>query len=257
MKTKKILSLILSCIFVFSITQYAFASNNSMVYKTNEYGETYGNDIQAKILGYDAELIFAMGEGGTLGYVRSSDLDDNCISPEEAIIKQNKLAKSISSVRYIPLYKEDGKTVVGEFAVYFDLSEIPSSRAVERYYYGTIGAISVDDYYTCETRSGIGDASGGVRGITTIRASEQVARGWLGAQARVYKDDGTLVRSTEYYYSDTAGVYFEQTGFYPTVNISESYYSKGIVKNWYPPISGYWTTGTFGSPCINPTLINS
>lgn len=106
MKAKRLLSLILVCIIVFSFTLYAFAANEDLRagYKTNANGETFGNDIQAMALGYEADLILATGENGVLGYIRTSDLDNKVSDPDEAVSKQNYRIVHSLTVRYIPLY---------------------------------------------------------------------------------------------------------------------------------------------------------
>lgn len=172
MKAKRLLSLILVCIIVFSFTLYAFAANEDLRagYKTNANGETFGNDIQAMALGYEADLILATGENGVLGYIRTSDLDNKVSDPDEAVSKQNYRIVHSLTVRYIPLYKEDGKTIVGRFAIHFNKNEIPAKGNAD-YQYGITGAIYVGRHYSCSTQSGIREAVGGVRGITKITSN--------------------------------------------------------------------------------------
>ncbi|KXG74030.1 Regulatory protein BlaR1 [Fervidicola ferrireducens] len=79
-------------------------------YQVNEYGETYGPAIYAEVLGEEPDLIAAEGIDGTLGYVRSSDLNSpEPRTPEEAVAL-NKLGAKL-----IPLYDKDGRTVIGQF----------------------------------------------------------------------------------------------------------------------------------------------
>ena len=60
-------------------------------------------------------LILAMGEGGTIGYVRSADLEGPEIrTPEEALAYQRQRPDR----REIPLYSEDGVTVIGTFEIF-------------------------------------------------------------------------------------------------------------------------------------------
>jgi hypothetical protein len=82
-------------------------------YTVNEQGQTYGNGPFPAGTEQEPELIKAEGENGVIGYVKSSDLVPQVSSPEEA----NSYMKSIENVDYIsiPLYKSDGKTVIGEF----------------------------------------------------------------------------------------------------------------------------------------------
>jgi hypothetical protein len=57
------------------------------------------------------ELVRAVGSGGIIGYVRLEDLDGpQPTTPEEALAMSGK-------ERVIPLYAEDGITVVGEYVI--------------------------------------------------------------------------------------------------------------------------------------------
>ncbi|MCR4430337.1 MAG: hypothetical protein NUV45_04870 [Tepidanaerobacteraceae bacterium] len=82
-------------------------------YQVNEYGETYGSDAYADIIGEEPDLVAATGIDGTHGYVRSSDLDPfpSPRTPEEAVA-QNNLGD-----RLIPLYDKDGRTIIGQFRI--------------------------------------------------------------------------------------------------------------------------------------------
>lgn len=78
-------------------------------YPENESGETYGPDIKNMD---EPDLLLAMGQNGTMGYVRQEDvmglLSEN---PEEAL-KLNDLKS-----RFVPLYLQDGDTVIGKFLI--------------------------------------------------------------------------------------------------------------------------------------------
>lgn len=68
-------------------------------------------------------LIAALGANGTRGFVKAEDLDGDLPSnPEEAIAYMEEMERKTAYgtkkyVRLIPLYAEDGVTVIGEFAV--------------------------------------------------------------------------------------------------------------------------------------------
>ncbi len=68
-------------------------------------------------------LIAALGTNGTRGFVKAEDLDGDLPSnPEEAIAYMEEMERKTAYgtkkyVRLIPLYAEDGVTVIGEFAV--------------------------------------------------------------------------------------------------------------------------------------------
>jgi len=54
----------------------------------------------------------AEGEDGTIGYVKKEDLNGPLPKTPEEAVKLNK-AKPIE----IPLYKDDGETVIGKFII--------------------------------------------------------------------------------------------------------------------------------------------
>lgn len=82
-------------------------------FKVNKSGQTYGSALFAS---EDPDLILTVGIDGVEGYIKSSDLNsDMAKSPEEAIKLMN--SKNVDKSRFIPLYKSDGKTVIGEFEV--------------------------------------------------------------------------------------------------------------------------------------------
>lgn len=59
------------------------------------------------------ELVKAIGDDGTPGYIRIQDTDESPASPAEALRLQE--ARASGKGRQIPLYAEDGKTVIGTF----------------------------------------------------------------------------------------------------------------------------------------------
>ncbi|AHF09824.1 MULTISPECIES: hypothetical protein [Dehalobacter] len=86
------------------------------VYPQNKSGQTYGSELYAKSSEETPDLIAAVGEDGTEGYVLSADLNGEMPkTPEEAIAIQNKNKSKTS--RKIPLYAVDGKTVIGSFKI--------------------------------------------------------------------------------------------------------------------------------------------
>ncbi len=126
-RTGKVFSIALSAAMLFACSvTFASAEGNANLYRyqKNDSGETYGNNLQAKQLGYEAELILAVGEGGTTGYVRTSDLNgEEPSSPEEAQTLQEERIKNGDTGRYIPLYESNGETIIGTFKVEFNPSE--------------------------------------------------------------------------------------------------------------------------------------
>lgn len=91
---------------------HVICSSCKTSYEVNETGETYGASGNAAIDSVDPDLILAEGVDGTLGYVRSIDLNNVARTPNAAVAKQIALANSVIS---IPLYEKDGQTVIGSF----------------------------------------------------------------------------------------------------------------------------------------------
>ncbi|SDK41747.1 hypothetical protein SAMN05428961_10221 [Paenibacillus sp. OK060] len=87
----------------------------NMNYPKNKKGQTYGSSADATSPETEPELISAIGEDGTSGYVLKKDLDGALPkSPEEAIAIQNSRSPE---GRDIPLFDVDGVTVIGVFHV--------------------------------------------------------------------------------------------------------------------------------------------
>lgn len=92
-------------------------------YQINDNGETYGSGLQELISGVAPDLIKAYGSDGTLGYVRSEDLElEEINTPEEAMEYQRK--RQHNSERIIPLYEVDGETVIGTFKIKSHVEQI-------------------------------------------------------------------------------------------------------------------------------------
>jgi hypothetical protein len=82
------------------------------VYPVNERGITYGSALGANSPADEPDLILAYGVDGTLGYVLKTDLyGEDPASPEVAA------ARATTQRVSIPLYAEDGTTVIGEFVL--------------------------------------------------------------------------------------------------------------------------------------------
>ena len=128
---------LLTCILIFvaslSVSVFAYASGNLLswnstsrkllngqaveppVYPVNEQGLTYGSVADAYSYETEPDLIAAVGEGGIDGYVYADDLRGPVpTSPEEVLAIMNARGEG---PRTIPLYKSDGRTVIGEFLV--------------------------------------------------------------------------------------------------------------------------------------------
>lgn len=87
-----------------------------VAYPVNQNGETYGNDLMAQNLGYEPDLMAAIGTEGQEGYVREEDFPGaDVTTPEKAVAYMEHL-KSLPSPHTIPLYDQEGD-VIGEFRV--------------------------------------------------------------------------------------------------------------------------------------------
>jgi hypothetical protein len=77
----------------------------------NENGESYGSASDAASPDDQPDLISAVGADGTEGFVKRTDLElPDPSSPAEAVARN-----SLATRKPIPLYAQDGKTVIGEF----------------------------------------------------------------------------------------------------------------------------------------------
>ncbi len=86
-------------------------------YPVNESGQTYGPDLSG-IIAKHPDLSLRENEDGLLGYVYA---DPKISSPEEAVAYMESVAAAGAYI--MPMYLQDGKTVIGEYR-----SEIPYSE---------------------------------------------------------------------------------------------------------------------------------
>ena len=75
-------------------------------YPKNNRGETYGPDIKES----DdlPDLLLVKNESGLIGYIRVSEIDENCPATLEEL-------QSYTPISKINMYLEDGVTIIGEF----------------------------------------------------------------------------------------------------------------------------------------------
>lgn len=136
MKIPKItvLSVVMAFVFVFGITTVSVAisaTNEDLLtteaketgtdYPVNEQGQTYGHGPYLSGTVQEPDLILAEGENGVVGYVKAADMAPTFFSPEEAMAYQESV-KAAGGYTLIPLYKSDGKTVIGKFRLYLNYS---------------------------------------------------------------------------------------------------------------------------------------
>lgn len=80
--------------------------------QVNDNGEIYGSEYFLNQIGVQPDLISAVGENGLSGYVKESDLNPEFRTPEELLEFEEK-----NEMHIIPLYLEDGETVIGSFVI--------------------------------------------------------------------------------------------------------------------------------------------
>lgn len=86
----------------------------SKPYEKNTQGETFGSAMDAASPADEPDLITAVGDGGSIGYVKKADLDQGQPkSPEEAVAFEASKKGQAPKGRVLNLYAEDGRTVIG------------------------------------------------------------------------------------------------------------------------------------------------
>lgn len=95
------------------------------IYLKNENGQTYGSAMYATSIDTMPDLIKARGVDGTSGYIRREDFNGvQPKTPKEAL----ELQRTTPSIRKIPLYAVDGKTVIGTFIIKGNATEIKAEK---------------------------------------------------------------------------------------------------------------------------------
>lgn len=87
------------------------------VFPKNQYGQTYGSELDATTPDTEPDLIAATGVDGVKGYVKRTDLEPDPFpkTPQEAI---ELTKKNLARGEYqIPLYAVDGKIIIGAFKI--------------------------------------------------------------------------------------------------------------------------------------------
>ncbi len=230
--------LMLSVFLSYTGTGVALSVVKEYQYHINANGESYGYGVQAEVIGYEPDLIAATGIDGTDGYVRRSDLEGPLpSSPGEALAMQS------SEGRYIPLYKSDGETSIGEFYIsppVISTSQLTRGTNTE----GAIGLIETDicTYRNQNTGSGDGNRA---YASTRIWTPYNVGGGYMAAKARIYgAGDKKLKAESDWAYNtaDSSSV----TAMTSHWTLYGTYYSHGLTMEWTG--SGYWTHNTFATP---------
>lgn len=111
-----LLIVIATLLTLFSYTLASTLRNDSEnappTYPVNDDGLTYGSAAFANSIETEPDLVSVVGENGVRGYVYSTDLNEPMPrNPEEAA----EIMRRGQEPRTIIVYKEDGKTAIGEF----------------------------------------------------------------------------------------------------------------------------------------------
>ena len=229
-------------VFAISLASVAFATEGNSrqyyEYSVNARGETFGTSLQASILGYEPVLLLAHGIDGTIGYVRSADLNDGCNSPIEANkMMEQKCENNESGIeKTILLYLADGETIVGEFNIVSGSNNTEPSRS--DYTYGGVKNMPMPGYVGTGA-SGIKLNLTYVNGITTVSTTMSVNIGWIGIQSRIIcEEDNAVVACSNYAYNQSTVMSFSKDISHITIS-SDHYYSQGRVKLWNHEESEY------------------
>ena len=235
LQTRKFVSMLVAfvIILVCAVPALATESSDATGYAVNQNGETYGNYLEALEIGYEADLILAEGIDGTLGYVKTIDLDDNVETPSDVVLQTGNTV--------IPLYASDGITIVGQFLIVAQDTMPPQTR--EDYVYSASKTVS-NGYYQPIILSGIKGSPGGVTAMTQVIATGSVDTRHVGVNVRCYREsNGALVKSSGWKYNTSPTSVFSYEMFYRNPYTSNQFYSCGEVKV-FNPISGEFTSYT-------------
>ena len=254
-KKNKCISIIFTLIIfinnIVSFPVYGVESKES--YLVNKNGETYGNLLTAKKIGYEPDLIEAIGISGVEGYVKRVELNlEEPSNPIEAI-NQTRNLKS----RTINLYNEDGITVVDSFVVEKPLITNSSARSTTRsdFVYGNPGPVSLNGL-NYETIAGIRSIWRGVTGITSVATIDgrMIPAGHVGVKVRIIKkSDGKLVKESEFLHNTTSRTELSISDSHTSLWVNEEYYNEGFVR--IHDGMNYITYSTYHSPTVTPTWI--
>lgn len=97
-----------------NIQQLPGSAAGSHVWPTNANGQTYGSLQDSTSSATDPHLIQAIATNGKTGYVYASQLNAaGPASPAQALARQ----AATTTPQYIPVYAQDGTTVIGQFEV--------------------------------------------------------------------------------------------------------------------------------------------
>lgn len=262
---RKMISCVLTVTILLSMSVMAFAAEleSAVEYETNANGETFGNRNQAEVLGYEADLILAEGENGVVGYVRASDLNNTADSLTSAINEMQARETSGLGGYYIPLYLEDGTTVVGQFFVengeeYVEETSLDNNGIMlavnESEYAMSSGWTNTTSGCAGTFYSGIKSELAGVTGLAKVVALQDMPIGGLGACVRIYSQStGGLVHASSWTYSTTATDTYTQTSYYFTFG-DAYFYAQSYLAMWNDAEQTYWTFESRRTPVVRSQI---
>ena len=99
--------------------EFVMSSKSYGDYPKNPQGKAFGSALEAKTPADEPDLILAQGTNGKIGYILKSDArGPEPRTPAEAIALTNqKFRTQEPQTSTIPLYSEDGVTVIGEYLI--------------------------------------------------------------------------------------------------------------------------------------------
>ena len=92
----------------------ASKSGAATAWPTNTNGQTYGSLLQSTSSATDPDLVQVIATNGQTGYVYSSHLNPAGPSSPAAALAQQAAS---SGAQYIPVYAQNGTTIIGQFEV--------------------------------------------------------------------------------------------------------------------------------------------
>ena len=138
---------------IISVTCRVFTENEltnsevypDTVYPVNEFGQTYGPDIKENTdPEKEPDLIQVCNEDGQVGYIYASHIKGGAQSLEEAISWEPRTYT-------VPMYLEDGKTVIGEFTIDGNIASTGTQVSSHSPTWNGEFAIELPDGYTITT----------------------------------------------------------------------------------------------------------
>ncbi|NBH63026.1 hypothetical protein D1155_15405 [Anaerotruncus sp. 80] len=222
------------------------AESEAQTLKTNEAGDTYGSIVtQTEV----PDLIAAVATNGQNGFVKEADFFGELPkNPEEAIQLQKE-----QKDRIIPVYKNDGITVIGEFVISAPDTNESGIQARSLY-----SATSSKKFWTVGSRTYYGEATINLSKAGTKYASSSVslgvesgtsvAAGNLGIRPYVVNAAGTIVASKDTSFNSSDGCKkYTTSATYSTS--SGTYRAYGHIFIWNG--TSYKGDTTYNSPYLN------